>query len=143
MELNKIMKAINDKLAGENLMYSQALTFMDEVIDDINSELNSKYPVFSDFSTEYPMYPNYNFFPDKYIRSVVTTGVAAKFYTVDEEGAQVAPQLQYTYRDNLARMKRDYSIHVPLAYQDSCENGMLHDTSCQAYRDWVGDMCGM
>lgn len=139
IELNKIMKAINVRLAGENLMYSQAVDFMDAVIDDINAELNARYPVFTEFTEdEYPSFPDYCFFPDKYIRSVIIPGVVFKFYTTDEEGIQAAPQFRYDYIDALYKMKRDYSIHVPSAYQDCDYNGTLDECNHQEYRDWIG-----
>lgn len=130
MHLNMLVQKINDKLAGETLMYDQLQVFLDEVIDDINSSLNSCYPAFSEFSQAlHEFYPNYCFFPDKYIRSVVIPGAAYKFYTTDEEGANVAPKYEQEYRNNLYKMQRDFSFQVPPQYQDSCHNGMLfrHD----------------
>ena len=73
--INTIVNYINERLAGEQLLYSQLLVFLDGTIDDINQALNS------------------NFFPDRYIRTVVVTGACAKFYICDEEGATVAGTL--------------------------------------------------
>lgn len=118
MDLNKIVQLINAKLAGELFTYAELESYMDEVIDDINTRLNAKFPVFSEFnSTEYPQYPNYNFFPDKYIRSVVVCGAASKFYTTDEEGAVSASIYSYEYMERLFNMVRDFSVLVPEEYQ--------------------------
>ena len=57
-----------------------------------------------------------NYCPNKYIRSVVITGAAYKFYVTDEEGIITATQYQYDYLNNLFAMKRDYSASVPEEY---------------------------
>lgn len=137
MHLNNITKYVNERLAGETLMYSQMILFLDSVIDDINAALNSCYPSFSDFTSDcYPKYPNYNFFPDRYIRSVVILGAAYKFYVTDEEGIQTAQALQYEYQRNLFLMQRDFSLEVPEAFQN-CGAGMLASSqSEQIIIDW-------
>jgi hypothetical protein len=120
-----IISNINDKLAGENLTYVNLKYKLDDVIDDINAALSSKFPAFSEFTAEkYPQYPDYNFFPDSYIRSVVCTGGASKFYQTDEEGAVSAPAYDKTYRTNLFIMTRDYSEQIPEEYRDY-ERGAL------------------
>ena len=88
MRINEIVSRTNEKLAGETLMYSQLEVFFDEVIDDINAKLNSKFPAFSEFFDSSKLNSNeeYNCFPDKYIRTVVVVGAAYKFYCTDEEG---------------------------------------------------------
>ena len=86
MTISKIIKRINEELAGELLTYGELETFLDQVIDDINHQLDSKFPAFSDFSAEtYPdRYPDYNFFPQEYGRNVVIKRAAYKFYVMDE-----------------------------------------------------------
>lgn len=133
MNINNIIKFTNDKLAGETLMYDQLLVFLDATIDDINSSLNSQFPVFSEFTSENENYPNYNFFPDKYIRTVVIPGAAAKFYAVDEEGAQVAPMFDTEYRQNLFFMVRDYSHLVPEEYRCEEQGFMIDYTAQEAH----------
>lgn len=113
MQINDIVSGINAKLAGETLTFSELKLFLDEVVDDINTELNACFPVFS----EYTAGEEYDAFPDNYIRSVVFTGAAAKFYETDEEGMLTATQYMYDYRDRLFIMKRDYSLSVPDEYQ--------------------------
>ncbi len=102
ININTIVNYINERLAGEQLLYSQLLVFLDGTIDDINQALNSNFPAFSEFSEKDENYPDYNFFPDRYIRTVVVTGACAKFYICDEEGAAVAEQYQYEYKDYLS-----------------------------------------
>ena len=70
ININTIVNYINEKLAGEQLLYSQLLVFLDGTIDDINQALNSNFPAFSEFSEADENYPDYNFFPDRYIRTV-------------------------------------------------------------------------
>ena len=115
MTISKIIKRINEELAGELLTYGELETFLDQVIDDINHQLDSKFPAFSDFSAEtYPdRYPDYNFFPEEYIRNVVIKGAAYKFYVMDEEGIPTAQMFQYNYQDQLFYMLRDYLEYVP------------------------------
>ena len=115
MDLTKIVQKVNNKLAGEMLTYDMMKDYLDDVIDDINARLSTNFPVFSDFTLEaYPdMYPDYAFFPDRYIRSVVTLGAAYKFFVVDEEGLPTAQQFSYEYQDALFIMERDYSDLIP------------------------------
>lgn len=128
MDINKIVGFVNDKLAGETLMYGQLLVFLDSTIDDINASLNSNYPAFSELSgiTEY------SYFPDKYIRTVVIPGAASKFYTTDEEGAQVATMYDIEYKNNLFHMVRDFSHLVPEEYRCD-EQGYMIDYNSKCH----------
>jgi hypothetical protein len=114
MKLNDLVNKVNEKLAGERLSYDKMRGYLDSTIDDINSKLNATYPVFSDLpvgTTEY------NFFPDRFIRSVVVPGAAWYFFVVDEEGIVTAGQLQLDYLNSLFVMQRDYLTSVPVEYQ--------------------------
>lgn len=121
MEINKIVQLVNNQLAGEMLSYDSMKYLLDKTIDDINTRLNAKFPVFSEFNntTYIGKYPNYDFFPDKYIRSVVVPGAAQKFYVVDEEGIDPAPALTMEYKQGLFYMERDYSAKVPEEFQET------------------------
>lgn len=123
MKIDTIIKNVNTLLAGEMLRYRDLEIHLDRVIDEINSDLQSTYPVISEFiaSDEAGMDANYNLFPDKYIRSVVIPGVAYYYYQMDEEGEQAANGFLATYRANLFKMVRDYIIHVPEKYQANDE----------------------
>ena len=114
MLISNIVNGVNTKLAGETMTFNQLKLFLSETIDDINRELCATYPSFDDLTES----DNYNYFPDKYIRSVVITGAAYKFYEIDEEGIVTATQYHYDFLDNLFYMKRDYSCSVPEQYQD-------------------------
>ena len=113
MLINDIVSGVNTKLAGETLTYNQMRLFLDECVDDINRELDASFPVFTGLTES----DNYNYFPDKYIRSVVIAGAAFKFYVTDEEGIATAAQYGWDYKDSLFFMKRDYSCLVPAEYQ--------------------------
>lgn len=123
MELNKIVQGVNGKLAGELFTFDMIKEYMDDVIDDINSRLNTAFPTFSSFThTAYPpdpsnpeahVYPNYDFFPDAYIRKVVIVGAAYKYYITDEEGIDTARSYGYIYENGLFLMERDYLDQVP------------------------------
>ena len=135
ININTIVNYINERLAGEQLLYSQLLVFLDGTIDDINQALNSNFPVFSEFNENYKQYPDYNFFPDRYIRTVVVTGACAKFYICDEEGAAVAEQYQYEYRDKLFLMVRDYSHLVPEEFRVDHQGYMIDYSSKEPQND--------
>lgn len=146
MTTTQLVNYVNAKLAGEMLTYNQLMVHLDSAIDDINTELNACFPAFSDFElnkANYPDYPNYNFFPDKYLRSVVVVGAAYKFYVTDEEGSPSAVQYSYDYKNNMFFMKRDYSLLVPEAYQadeqgylDGPGGWQLNRTQPIKTRDW-------
>ena len=121
MRISEIVKRVNEKLAGETLLYSQLEVFLDEVVDDINAKLNSKFPAFSTIYTAEALKNDvgYDYFPEKYIRTVVVIGAAYKFFCTDEEGLPSAQQYAFDYNTNLFIMERDYSALVPEEYQAS------------------------
>lgn len=121
MTITKIVSGVNAKLAGETLTYNQMHLFLDEVVDEINAELNATFPVFSDFPENF----DYEFFPDRYIRSVVLCGAAYKFYVTDEEGILTAQQYAYDYANHLFLMKRDYSELVPEEFQAASTGAVI------------------
>lgn len=126
MLVSKIVALINKHLADELLTPTELLGYMDRVIDDINTRLNSTFPTFTEVieSAGGVSDPEYNYFPDKYIRSVVIVGTAFKFYVTDEEGNQTALQYQADYTQNLFYMERDYSFSVPVEFQ-ATEQGFV------------------
>ena len=127
MLISNIVNGVNTKLAGETMTFNQLKLFLSEVVDDINRELCATYPSFDDLTET----DNYNYFPDKYIRSVVIIGAAYKFYETDEEGIVTATQYHYDYMDGLFYMKRDYTCQVPTAYQDA-DRGYLEGLEMRA-----------
>lgn len=139
MRITNIVKLINDKLAGELLSKSELIQFMDNVIDDINEQLNSCFPAFSELK---PEQTDYDFFPDKYIRSVVVQGAAWYYYVTDEEGSPAAAQYQALYQKSLFMMLRDYSEFVPIEYQQLERNGGIQfefeDAIGISIRSWEG-----
>lgn len=140
MELQKIVNAINKRLAGELLIYSELEVHLDAVIDEINNRLNSNFPAFSEFnSTDYANYPDYNFFPDKYIRSVVVPGAAFKFYVTDEEGIATATKYEQEYQTNLFYMERDYLGQVPEEFQNANHEGLLIGDTTQDRGIWINN----
>lgn len=119
MTLDSIVASVNAKLAGEMLTFSQLQVFLDATIDDINADLDAKFPTFSEFENnkdQYPDYPNYDLFPDRFIRTVVVTGAAYKFYVADEEGIATAPGYAQEYDQARYLMIRDYADQVPEEY---------------------------
>jgi hypothetical protein len=48
MQVKDIITCINELLAGEQLHYQDLEIFLDKTIDDINGQLNTRYPVFSE-----------------------------------------------------------------------------------------------
>lgn len=140
MELQKIVNAINKRLAGELMIYSELEIHLDAIIDEINNRLNSNFPAFSEFnSTDYANYPDYNFFPDRYIRSVVIPGAAFKFYVTDEEGISTATKYEQEYLTNLFYMERDYLGQVPGKFQNANHEGLLISDTTQDRGIWINN----
>lgn len=118
MTTDLIINKVNDALAGEILTYEDLEDLFDQVIDEINDNLNSKFPVFSELRIKNNSIPlEYTLIPDNYLRSVLVTGTAWKFFVQDEEGINTAQTYQQTYYNNLAAMVRDFSDSVPVDYQ--------------------------
>lgn len=122
MLIKDIVKAINGALAGEMCTYSDLKQFMDHTIDDINAQLNSKYPAFSELGS---YDTDYNMFPDRYIRTVVVPGTAWYYYVADEEGTPTAQQYQMDYNKGLFLMLRDMLYNVPEVYQADSLQGSV------------------
>lgn len=126
MRVGQIVNLINKHLADEFCSVAELTSYMDRVIDDINTRLNSKFPTVSEViataggTTD----PDYNVFPDKYIRSVLVVGAAYKYYITDEEGNATAQQYGVEYNQNLFYMERDYSFSIPEIYRES-EQGFV------------------
>lgn len=133
MLIGNIVKRINNMLAGEQLVYSQLEPYLDEVIDDINRNLNSCFPAFSEIEKDilHIADTNYNFFPERYIREVVCKGAAFKFYIMDEEGSPTAEQYGQDYLTALFYMTRDFIEYVPPEYQAKTKGSLLID-ECEA-----------
>jgi hypothetical protein len=114
MKLQEIVNSLNELLAGERHSYAQLKRFLDRTIDDINQQLNSTFPAFSEMPEGKA---EYDYFPDRYIRSVVLQGAAWYYFTTDEEGNQTAPQYMMNYERALYYMLRDHFNSVPEEYQ--------------------------
>lgn len=114
MLISSIISAINTRLAGETLSLPELITYLDTSIDNINTELDSCFPVFSELPTGTT---EYTAIPDKYIRTVVVPGVAAKYYATDEEGILSAPEYKEEFQAGLYYMKRDFSSLIPEEYR--------------------------
>ena len=129
MLIKDIVARVNSKLAGERLTYDKLKFILDEVIDDINSDLNATFPAFSELDLSVSAYTA---LPDKYIRSVVVTGAVHKYFVQDEEGLDVAPAFLADYIMNRFLMVRDYHILVPAEYRASnTVEGMLQFNEAQ------------
>lgn len=114
MNYSEIVTLINKKIPSEQLNYDRLSSFMDEVIDDINAQLGADFPTFTTVeNNRFAHVTNnewvYDYFPDRYIRTVVVTGAAAKWYTVDEEGIESATTYIRDYNNALFLMLRDFS----------------------------------
>lgn len=125
MRIKTLIESINTQLAGELLSIGELKDFVDKAIDDINTRLNTKFPVLTDVMSSAQL--EYTAIPDKYIRSVVVPGAAFKYYTTDEEGAAVAPKYEEDYLKGLFYMERDYMPIVPEEYIETDEQGHVHD----------------
>lgn len=126
MIIKAVKDLVNARLAGEQLTYSTLKPYLDAVVDEINSKLHSKFKTFSEVSS-LDTNVDYNEFPDKYIRTVVAVGAAAKWYIDDEEGIETATALVQQYNNNLFIMMRDYGPLVPESKQADAHSGYLED----------------
>ena len=121
MKKATIAHLVNEMLAGERHTYKHLKPYLDKTIDDINQKLNSKFPAFSEVDDTDP---EYNYFPDRYIRSVVLPGAAWHYFVTDEEGMDSATQYKEIYQHNIFLMSRDYFNHVPEEYQETDFTGL-------------------
>lgn len=118
MRIANIVALVNRKLANELLSQTELLMYMDSVIDDINAQLNSTFPTFSEVIAEEGVNdPDYQYIPDKYLRSVVVVGAAVKYYEADEEGNPSATAYVQDYKQQLFYMLRDFSFSIPEEYR--------------------------
>lgn len=120
MYIKDIVSEINRCLAGEMLSYTEVRSYLDKTIDDINTQLNSKYPVFSELADGTA---EYTAFPDSFIRQVVIPGAAWYYYVADEEGSIAAQQYQQDYYKGLFIITRDLIYGVPIEYQVATPQG--------------------
>ena len=138
MKITDIRKLVNQALAGELLTYGEMRPHLDFTIDEINTTLDSCFPVFSDLESENDVY---DYFPAKFIRTVVVPGAAWHFYVNDEEGASTAQQYQLDFEKGKYIMLRDYIDKVPEEYQadnnahvpDNPDNMTLGDRGLTLY----------
>lgn len=121
MKYNTLVGLISKHLADEIVSEGEMLSYMDRVIDDINTRLNAAFPTFTEFREANLETTNdaldYTAIPDKYLRSVVVPGTAFKYYTTDEEGGFGAPKYEEDYNSGLFYMLRDYSMSIPEEYR--------------------------
>lgn len=122
MNINDIVKNVNQMLAGELCTFGELLPHLDYTIDCINEKLGACYPTFSELPSGTL---DYTVFPDKYIRSVVVVGAAWRFYVADEEGLATAQQYELDFNDALFKMQRDMLYKVPPKYQSDVYEGSV------------------
>ena len=122
MLIKNIVALVNAALAGEQCTYAELKPFLDKAVDEINTQLNAKYPVFSELGG-YDV--DYNMLPDKYIRTVVVVGAAWYYYTADEEGAPAAQQYALEFQRGMFYMTRDMLYSIPVEYQADDHQGMV------------------
>lgn len=123
-----MIQKINTQLDGELLNINELCDVIDKSIDDINTRLNTRFPVLSEILLQNKgNVTEYTAIPDKYIRTVVIPGAVFKFYINDEEGASVAPKHEEEFLKGLFYMERDYINQVPEEFQDTSEQGYLKD----------------
>lgn len=127
MVIRELVRLTNTYLAGEQLVYEKLVPFYDSVVDDINSRLNTTFPSFSSLgvTSSEANTAVYDYFPDRYLRSVVALGAAHKFYMMDEEGVIFDTSYEQEYERNLYYMTRDYIDQIPLIYQSDSTGGVI------------------
>lgn len=135
-------------IVSEHLHPIDMMGYMDAVIDDINEDMQTTFPTFSewaDFCAEHPeleLDPSvYTAFPSMYLRRVVAPGTALKFYAYDEEGEQVASKFYLDYEKGRFGMLRDYLHKVPEHFQNKEGGfvGFFYDISPRGVDIYHGD----
>lgn len=136
MLLTKLIDTVNRTyITSDYLRAPDIYYYMDRVIDDINTNLQARYPVISEWdefvekwNEKFPDHPkdrtNYDAIPDRYLRSVVALGTALYYYNSDEEGEQIAVDYLQRYNQNMFFMVRDFHNQVPWFYQND-EGGYI------------------
>lgn len=144
MLIQDIVNLTNTKLAGEMLLLEELLPYFDDVIDEINTRLNSTFPSFTqhiknlEAEGEPTLSQGYELIPDMYIRNVVVTGAAYKFYLTDEEGMDTAQMYGALYNTNLFYMQRDFTEQVPEEYRANNHEGYLFSKAPNGPREAGG-----
>lgn len=149
MEILKLRTYINRNfITSEHLHPSDLLGYMDSIIDDINEDLQSTFPLFSAWTQYCEDHPeleldanDYTAFPNAYLRKVVAPGTALKFYSNDEEGEQVASKFYLDYEKARANMVRDYLHQVPEHFRDKNGGyvGFINDIEPKGMELYHGD----
>ena len=121
MLTTQLRNEVNNALAGEQLSLKMMLPHLNFAIDQINSTLNTVFPVFTESTTEYTA------FPDKWIRQVVVPAAAHHYFVVDDEGRTSEQNFSQLYQQGLFFMLRDYSHCIPDEYLDDEDNGTVND----------------
>lgn len=125
MKNSEILKRINIYLDGEMLRMQDVYPYLDGVIFEINTALQTCFPSFTDRALEEDYADDYVAFPDKYIANVIVPGVAYKFYVQDEEGENVSSMYGNLYQQNLFYMQRDLMEFVEEKYIDKDAAGYI------------------
>lgn len=121
MTFEAIVRDLNTKLTDDTLPLGQLRVFLDSAVDEINTRLNTRFPVFSELSNV----TEYTAIPDKYIRTVVIPGAAFKYFIMDEEGSAVAPKYEEDFLKGLYFMERDYMDLIPSEYLEDDRQGSI------------------
>lgn len=127
MRTDHLIDLVNNLLAGELLNYEDLERHFDACIDDINAKCSTCFPSFSEIreANRGAVPTEYHAIPDKYIRTVIAKGAAAKFFTEDEEGMQTATAYQQEYQEALFYMLRDYADYCDPHYQRFNDRGAI------------------
>lgn len=132
MLITKIREGVNQALAGERLSMVELIPHLDYTIDQINQNMNTQFPVFSELAADAT---EYNAFPDIYIRTVVIPGAAWHYYVYDEEGIPTANQYSSIYETGKFNMLRDYTQYVPEEYQLASTGYTVSDATNRNFGD--------
>lgn len=142
MNIRSIVRLINRKLAGDHVPDFVIISFMDEVIDEINRDMNTIFPTFTELykkNAEGAWEGDYDAIPDTYLRTVVVYGAAAKWYSMDEEGIAPAEDFESKYREHKFYMVRDYVTQVPPEYE-AVPTGHFNNDEDLRRGIWAGDI---
>ena len=135
----EMKKQLNTMLNGELIPWKRLIQHINYAIDEINTVMNTEFPVVDYDSTAADMSTEYTAIPDKYIRSAVLPGAVHHYFMVDDEGT--SPEIDFARQFEAGKffMLRDYSASVPNEYkvQDN-EDGSFAGSVESTYEDSHG-----
>jgi hypothetical protein len=135
----EMKKQLNTMLNGELVPWKKLIQHINYAIDEINTAMNTLFPIVDPESSAMDMDTDYTAIPDKYIRTAVLPGAVHHYYMVDDEGT--TPEIDFARQFEAGKffMLRDYSCAVPDEYKvQDYPDGSFAGSVESTYEDYLG-----